>query len=158
MVRTSPGSDAEATGSESSGGDIASLKILAAEDNPTNQLVLKTVLATFGLDVDVVPDGRQAVEAWSRGGYDLILMDIQMPVMDGVSATRAIRSAEAQGGLRRTPIIALSANAMLHQVKEYLAAGMDMHVAKPIQLGKLQEALESVLSSQASAEEEGQAA
>jgi signal transduction histidine kinase len=127
-------------------GDISTLKILAAEDNATNQLVLKTVLATFGLDVDVVADGRQAVEAWARGGYDLILMDIQMPVMDGIAATRAIRSAESRAGCERTPIIALSANAMTHQVKEYLGAGMDMHVAKPIQLAKLQEALETVLN------------
>jgi signal transduction histidine kinase/CheY-like chemotaxis protein len=152
MKRISQGAQSAAGAGGAAEGDISSLRILAAEDNPTNQLVLKTVLATFGLKVDVVADGRQAVEAWSRGGYDLILMDIQMPVMDGVSATRAIRAAEAQDGLRRTPIVALSANAMLHQVKEYLAAGMDLHVAKPIQLGKLQEALEAVLSSQAAAE------
>jgi signal transduction histidine kinase/AmiR/NasT family two-component response regulator len=148
LTRTSPGAEADASPTETGGGDISSLRILAAEDNPTNQLVLKTVLATFGLEVDVVPDGRLAVEAWSGGGYDLILMDIQMPVMDGVSATKEIRRIEARDGLKHTPIIALSANAMLHQVKEYLGAGMDMHVAKPIQLVKLQEALESVLSGQ----------
>jgi CheY-like chemotaxis protein len=146
LMRTSPGAEIEDSPAEAGGGDISSLRILAAEDNATNQLVLKTVLATFGLEVDVVPDGRQAVEAWSGGGYDLILMDIQMPVMDGVSATKEIRRIEARDSLKHTPIIALSANAMLHQVKEYLGAGMDMHVAKPIQLVKLQEALESVLS------------
>ena len=126
--------------------EIASLKILAAEDNATNQLVLKTVISTFGLDVDIVPDGQKAIEAWEKGQYDLILMDIQMPVMDGVTATREIRQTEARTGRRRTPIIALSANAMVHQVKEYLNAGMDMHVAKPIQLSKLHEALEHVLN------------
>ena len=126
--------------------EIAALKILAAEDNATNQLVLKTVISTFGLDVDIVADGAKAVEAWSSGDYDLILMDIQMPVMDGITATREIRAAEARTGRPRTPIIALSANAMVHQVKEYLNAGMDMHVAKPIQLSKLQEALEMVLN------------
>ena len=158
MRRIARGAEPQAACAGASAGDIASLKILAAEDNPTNQLVLKTVLATFGLEVDVVADGRQALEAWGKGGYDLILMDIQMPVMDGVSATRAIRAAEAQGGLPRTKIIALSANAMLHQVKEYLAAGMDMHVAKPIQLGKLQEALEAALSAQSADDAEGRAA
>jgi signal transduction histidine kinase/CheY-like chemotaxis protein len=126
--------------------EMSALRILAAEDNATNQLVLKTVISTFGLDVDIVPDGQKAVEAWAAGGYDLILMDIQMPVMDGIAATREIRAAEARTGRRRTPIIALSANAMVHQVKEYLNAGMDMHVAKPIQLAKLHDALERVLN------------
>ena len=125
---------------------MSSLRILAAEDNATNQLVLKTVISTFGLEVDIVPDGQKAVEAWAAGDYDLILMDIQMPVMDGITATREIRAAEARTGQRRTPIIALSANAMVHQVKEYLNAGMDMHVAKPIQLAKLHDALERVLN------------
>ena len=125
--------------------DVSSLRILAAEDNATNQLVLKTVISTFGLEVDIVPDGQKAIEAWAKGGYDLILMDIQMPVMDGITATREIRAVEARTGQRRTPIIALSANAMVHQVKEYLNAGMDMHVAKPIQLAKLHSALERVL-------------
>ena len=126
--------------------DVSSLRILAAEDNATNQLVLKTVISTFGLGVDIVPDGQRVVEAWAGGDYDLILMDIQMPVMDGITATREIRAVEARTGRRRTPIIALSANAMVHQVKEYLNAGMDMHVAKPIQLSKLHQALERVLN------------
>ena len=126
--------------------EMSSLRILAAEDNATNQLVLKTVISTFGLEVDIVPDGQKAVEAWAKGDYDLILMDIQMPGMDGITATREIRAAEARTGRRRIPIIALSANAMVHQVKEYLNAGMDMHVAKPIQLAKLHDALERVLS------------
>ena len=126
--------------------DVSSLRILAAEDNATNQLVLKTVISTFGLDVDIVPDGQKAVEAWAGGDYDLILMDIQMPVMDGITATREIRAIEARTGRRRTPIVALSANAMVHQVKEYLNAGMDMHVAKPIQLAKLHAALAQVLN------------
>jgi signal transduction histidine kinase/AmiR/NasT family two-component response regulator len=122
------------------------LRILAAEDNPTNQLVLRTVMSMFGLEVEIVSDGAQAVEAWSNSGYDLILMDIQMPVMDGITATKTIRATEAREGRPRTPIIALSANAMNHQVEEYLAAGMDMHVAKPIDLAKLREALSRVLS------------
>jgi len=120
------------------------LRVLAAEDNATNQLVLRTIMQTFGVELVMVSDGRQAVEAWNAGQFDLILMDIQMPVMDGVAATRAIREAELADGRRRIPIVALSANAMIHQVKEYLAAGMDLHVAKPIELSKLHAALRAV--------------
>jgi signal transduction histidine kinase/ActR/RegA family two-component response regulator len=121
------------------------LRVLAAEDNPTNQLVLSTIMQIFGFDLQLVGDGQEAVEAWRNGAYDLILMDIQMPRMDGVAATRAIRAAEAVEERVRTPIIALSANALTHQVQEYLAAGMDAHVPKPIELEKLQSVLEQVL-------------
>jgi signal transduction histidine kinase/AmiR/NasT family two-component response regulator len=118
------------------------LRVLAAEDNPTNQLVLKTILDIFGVELTMVGNGRLAVEAWRDGGFDLILMDIQMPEMDGLSATRAIRAAESAGGLGRIPIVALSAHAMTHQVQEYLDAGIDIHVPKPIELPKLQAALQ----------------
>jgi len=129
------------------------LRVLAAEDNATNQLVLRTIMQTFGVDLTMVADGRQAVDAWAAGDFDLILMDIQMPVMDGVAATRTIREVEAQtlgkdGARRRIPIIALSANAMTHQVKEYLGVGMDLHVAKPIELSKLHAALRAVTADQ----------
>jgi CheY-like chemotaxis protein len=76
----------------------------------------------------------------------VILMDIQMPEMDGVAATRAIRAQESDGGRARTPIVALSAHAMNHQVNEYLSAGMDLHVSKPIELPKLQAALAAALA------------
>jgi CheY-like chemotaxis protein len=122
------------------------LRVLAAEDNPTNQLVLRTVMATFGVELEITSDGRQAVEAWRDGDYDVILMDIQMPEMDGVTATKTIRAEEAATGRKRIPIVALSANAMTHQVKEYLGAGMDMHVPKPIELGRLHAALQQVLA------------
>jgi CheY-like chemotaxis protein len=124
------------------------LRILAAEDIPTNQLVLRTIMQTFGVDIDMSDNGRLAVEAWRAGEYDLILMDIQMPEMDGLTATRTIRAEEAATGRRRTPIIAVSANAMSHQVSEYLAAGMDGHVAKPIELVKLHAAIEAALAPQ----------
>jgi CheY-like chemotaxis protein len=123
--------------------------VLAAEDIPTNQLVLKTIMQSFGVEITMVDNGRQAVEAWLAEPYDLILMDIQMPEMDGIAATRAIRAAEAEMGRPRTPIIAVSANAMTHQVKDYLAAGMDGHVAKPIELSKLHAAIEAALSQSA---------
>ena len=120
----------------------AQLSILAAEDNGVNQLVLKTLLAQVGVEPTMVGDGRQALDAWRHGAFDLILMDVQMPVMDGVAATQAIRAAEAADpGRPRTPILALTANAMQHQVAEYLAAGFDGHVAKPIDAAKLYEAI-----------------
>ncbi len=122
---------------ETAGAALAQLRILAAEDNATNRIVLKTILNAIGLDPEIVDNGREAVDAWRAGQFDLILMDVQMPVLDGVSATGEIRRVEAREGLERTPIVALSANAMTHQVREYLEAGMDAHLAKPIEMQKL---------------------
>jgi two-component system, sensor histidine kinase len=122
------------------------MRVLAAEDIPTNQLVLRTIMQSFGVDMEMVDNGRQAVDAWRRSNFDIILMDIQMPEMDGVAATRAIRDEEAATGRARTPIIAVSANAMPHHAREYLAAGMDAHVAKPIELAKLHAAIEGALA------------
>jgi signal transduction histidine kinase/ActR/RegA family two-component response regulator len=113
------------------------LRVLAAEDNAVNQLVLKTLLHQMGVDPHVVDNGQAALEAWEADEWDVILMDIQMPVMDGLTATATIRSAERASGRPRTPIIALTANAMSHQVDQYVAAGMDGHVAKPIQAAEL---------------------
>ncbi|WP_293361103.1 ATP-binding protein [Phenylobacterium sp.] len=123
-----------------------SLQVLAAEDNPVNQLVLTTLLGQVGVAPDVVGDGAAAVAAWRDGAWDVILMDVQMPVMDGVEAVRAIRAAEAAEGRPRTPILALTANAMAHQVAEYLAVGFDGHVAKPIDAGRLYQALADAVS------------
>jgi CheY-like chemotaxis protein/two-component sensor histidine kinase len=113
------------------------LRVLAAEDNAVNQLVLKTLLHQMGVDPVVVDNGQLALEAWETGDWDVILMDVQMPVMDGLTATAAIRNREADLNRPRTPIIALTANAMSHQVEQYIAAGMDGHVAKPIQASEL---------------------
>ena len=90
-------------------------------------------------------DGAAAVQAFGAGRFDLVLMDIQMPVMNGVEAAEAIRRIETGAGRARTPILALSANVMTHQVEEYRAAGMDGCVAKPIELDKLVAAMEAVL-------------
>ena len=121
------------------------LRILAAEDNPTNQQVLSAVMSALGLEVEVVGDGAAAVEAWTHGAYDLILMDIQMPVLDGIAAAREIRRQETQSRRPRIPIIALTANALAHQVSDYLSAGMDDHVAKPIEIAKLYETICTVM-------------
>lgn len=122
-----------------------SLQVLAAEDNPTNQLVLKTLLETVGISPVLVENGRDAVEAWRQKPWDLVLMDIQMPIMDGIAAVRTIREAEASDGRARTPIIAVTANAMAHHRAEYLAAGMDAVVSKPLNLTELLDVINSVL-------------
>jgi signal transduction histidine kinase/ActR/RegA family two-component response regulator len=126
--------------------DGGALRLLAAEDNPTNQQVLAAVMGSLGIDIDIVADGQQAVDAWRKGGYDLILMDIQMPVMDGIDAARAIRAAEREESRKRIPIVALTANALSHQVEEYMRAGMDGHVPKPIEIAKLYDAISRALN------------
>jgi PAS domain S-box-containing protein len=129
--------------------DQRRLRILAAEDNAVNALVLKTLLHQIGVELAVVENGALAVDAWRREPWDLILMDVQMPEMDGPTAARLIRNSEAAQNLPRTPIIALTANAMAHQVAEYLAAGMDGFVAKPIQIDRLFSAMEEALAREA---------
>jgi len=135
------------------GSDLAGdLKVLAAEDNPINQLVLKTLLHQLGIDVTVVDNGQFAVDAWEAEPWDLILMDVQMPVMDGPAATRRIRQRENDDGRSRTPIIALTANVMSHQVQEYRACGMDAWVAKPLQIQALVDAINTVTCEDAAPE------
>jgi CheY-like chemotaxis protein len=109
------------------------LRILLAEDHPINQRVVQLILAPYGVEIVTVGNGAEAVEAFAADRFDLVLMDMQMPVMDGLSATRAIRAHEAaHSSQRRTPVIMLSANAMEQHRQEALEAGADLHVAKPI--------------------------
>ncbi|HLK24708.1 MAG TPA: ATP-binding protein [Caulobacteraceae bacterium] len=126
---------------------LEGLRVLAAEDNQTNQLVLKTLLEHIDVHPVFVENGAEAVEAWAQGSWDLVLMDVSMPVMDGPTAVRAIRAREAAEHRPRTPIIALTANAMAHQIAEYMAGGMDGHIAKPIEAAKLFEAITAALQS-----------
>jgi signal transduction histidine kinase/ActR/RegA family two-component response regulator len=118
------------------------LRVLAAEDSPTNQLVLGGLLRAAGIEATLVENGLKAIEAWACAEFDLILLDIQMPVMDGVAAAKEIRRLEAETDRARTPIVAVSANAMTHQVESYLAAGMDAHLAKPVKPADLVAAIE----------------
>jgi CheY-like chemotaxis protein len=121
------------------------LRILAAEDNSVNQLVLKTLLGQAGFEPVVVADGEAAVAAWEEGEWDVILMDVRMPVMDGPAATRLIRRRESETGRRPTPIIALTANAMTHHIDSYVAAGMNAFVSKPIEIRQLFEAITAAI-------------
>jgi CheY-like chemotaxis protein len=114
--------------------------ILLAEDNIVNQKVATRLLEKLDYRVDVVGDGRAAVTAWQKGAYDLILMDCQMPELDGYEATREIRRLE--NGAAHIPIVALTAHAMKGAELECLAAGMDDYLSKPIDKNKLEECLE----------------
>jgi signal transduction histidine kinase/DNA-binding response OmpR family regulator/HPt (histidine-containing phosphotransfer) domain-containing protein len=115
-------------------------RLLIAEDNPINQEVLLGILQNLGYAADVVNNGQLAVEAWKRNVYPLILMDCQMPVVDGYEATRQIRQLENDG--ERMAIIAVTAHAMVGEREKALAAGMDDYVTKPLNTRILREALE----------------
>ena len=130
----------------------AELRVLAAEDNATNQLVLKTLLAAASIEPTIVVNGREALAAWEGQTWDIVLMDIQMPEMNGIETTRAIRQRELETGRPRTPIVAVTANAMTHQVVEYEAAGMDGVVAKPVNMANLFNVMEQALAQAAPAE------
>ena len=109
---------------------LAGLRVLVVEDNPTNRLIATKMLENLGAAVETADDGEQGVAAVRAGAFDLIFMDIQMPVMDGIEATRAIR---AMGGeAAQTPIVATTANALAHQIEAYREAGMNGTVAKPL--------------------------
>ncbi|MDO8381123.1 protoglobin domain-containing protein [Phenylobacterium sp.] len=136
---------AQAAANEAEFDDPGALRILVAEDNPVNQIVIQTMLQQAGLNPVVVNDGQEAVDAWRTANWDLILMDAQMPVMDGLTATRVIRQEEAGRGGARTPILALTANVMAHHLSSYMQAGMDGLVGKPIDAAKLLIAMEAAL-------------
>jgi signal transduction histidine kinase/ActR/RegA family two-component response regulator len=116
-------------------GDPAALRVLAAEDHPANRLVLQALLEPVGVAVSFVENGREAVEAVSRSAYDLVLMDVNMPVMDGVSALVAIR--ELPGPEARTLVHMVTANVFEEDVRRYLAAGADGVLKKPIDVREL---------------------
>jgi CheY-like chemotaxis protein len=121
------------------------IRVLVADDHATNQTVVRMMLDQFGIETVVVEDGAQAVEALRRGAFDAVLMDMQMPVMDGLEATRLIRRLEASSGRPRTPILMLSANALAEHREAGRLAGADAHVAKPITVAGLMGALNAAL-------------
>ena len=124
---------------------LAPLRVLLAEDHPTNQRVVQLILATQQAQVVTVADGAQALEAFRADRFDVVLMDMQMPVMDGLTATRALRALEAQAGAAPTPIVMLSANAMAAHRVQALDAGADLHLPKPITAAGLLTGIETAL-------------
>lgn len=130
---------------ETDPGRLDGLRILAADDNGTNRSVLELMLTRCGATVTTVDDGLQAVTAWEPGKFDVVLLDIAMPVMDGKGALEAIRTMEAATGTSRVPIIAVTANAMSHQIVEYLIWGFDSCVSKPLTMGDVTKAIRSML-------------
>ncbi|HEY3743449.1 MAG TPA: response regulator [Bryobacteraceae bacterium] len=117
----------------------ACLRVLVAEDNTVNQIIVRKLLQDAGCHVDLAANGRQAVTQWEDGHYDLILMDCQMPELDGFEATREIRKRETDGD--RVPIIAITANVLDKDRTLCFAAGMDDFLSKPLRLRQLQEAV-----------------
>ena len=116
----------------------AGVRLLLVEDNAVNRELIRTMLEPFGIGVETANDGVAGVEAMRQGHYDLVLMDVQMPIMDGLTATREIRAMEGARGAA-TPIVAMTANVLPEQIANCLAAGMDDHLGKPINPTKLLE-------------------
>ena len=123
------------------------LRILLAEDHPTNQRVVAMILQPYGVDLTVVENGVKALEAFEAGRFDVVLMDMQMPEMDGLKATQAIRALELTAQLPRTPIAMFSANAMNEHVEQALDAGCDVHIAKPVTPESLVRGIQAALAS-----------
>jgi CheY-like chemotaxis protein len=107
-------------------------RVLLAEDHPTNRRVVELILGAVGVNLTSVVNGQEALDAFASQAFDLILMDMQMPVMDGLTAIEAIREQEAAEGRPRTPIYALTANAMPEHAEASRRAGADAHLTKPI--------------------------
>ncbi|MBO3707073.1 MAG: response regulator [Candidatus Accumulibacter sp.] len=132
-------------------GSLAGARVLVAEDNAVNREIAAAILEGLGCVVELAEDGAQAVVAARAGAHDAILMDCQMPLMDGYAASRAIRRDEQAGGRAAVPIIALTANALAGDREQCLAAGMDEHVAKPVTREQLAAALRRHLQPRAAA-------
>ena len=124
-----------------------SLRVLLAEDHPVNQKFAVRVLEKAGHCVFVASNGREAVDAWQKDRYDVVLMDVQMPEMDGMEATASIRNLESSAEPpRHTPIIAMTANAMKGDREQCLEAGMDGYISKPVKRRTLFAEIDRVLA------------
>jgi CheY-like chemotaxis protein len=126
--------------------DGSALRVLLADDNPTNRKVIELMLGAAEVAVDCVENGAEAVDAWRTQPYDVILMDLRMPVMDGLEAIRAIRAEEVQHAKPRKPIVVLSANTSPEDRLASAQAGADGHIGKPVRAEELFGALETVLA------------
>jgi len=144
------GEAAEEAAHETGEIDIAGARVLVAEDHPTNQKVVELILESVGVTPVIVENGRLALEALEAERFDVVLMDMQMPELDGLSATRLLRAHEAAEGLARTPVIMLTANALDEHIRAGHEAGADAHLSKPIHAQALIEAILTAMSGAAS--------
>jgi two-component system, sensor histidine kinase len=126
--------------------DPVPLRVLVVEDQPANRRIVELLLARQKADCVMAANGLLGLQAWQSGDFDVVLMDLQMPVMDGLTAIRSIRAAERDRLLRRTPIAVLSANAMAHHRREALEAGADVHIAKPVTGALLMDGIRSAIA------------
>lgn len=126
---------------------VTGLQILYAEDDVMIQVLVQVLAEDLGHKVTVVSDGAEALVRLAAESFDLLLIDMQMPVMDGLSATRELRRQEASAGTPRLPVIMLTANTMSEDVAAAIAAGVDLHVAKPISGQRLEQAIGQILRS-----------
>ena len=124
---------------------LQGVKILVVEDNAINRLIVSDILAASGAQVHVVENGLECIQTVKLKSYDIILMDIHMPIMDGVEATKVIRS-DSNTALASMPIIALTANVMKDDITHYLSIGMNAHVAKPIKAKTLRDTILNCLN------------
>lgn len=160
LPRVLPPANTTAADSESTtaatklAGSERSLRVLLVEDHPINRLVVTSMLEAIGAEIETCGDGREAVQAAARTDFDVVLMDLQMPTMDGYEATRAIRRQEAESGKSPTAIIMLTASTGSSQVEQAIQAGCNAHLTKPVTPARLFEALEKVLHPEAVAQRE----
>jgi CheY-like chemotaxis protein len=121
--------------------DFAGLEVLLVEDTEASQIVVKALLVRMGCAVDIAADGAEAVAAVQRKAYGLVFMDLQMPTMDGLDATRAIRALPEPA--RSVPIVAMTANALSSDIDRCMAAGMNGFLSKPVSRAKIEASLEA---------------
>ena len=131
------------------------LHVLVVEDHPVNRQILTLMLERLPAQVSLAENGREGVEAFRTGAFDVVLMDLRMPLMDGYEAMRRIRALEADRGLARTPIIVISAHTRQSDLDQARAAGADHHLGKPVHIPTLLSTMDDVLRQRA--EREGQA-
>jgi CheY-like chemotaxis protein len=135
------------------------LRVLLADDHPTNRAVVEVILGLIDVELLSVEDGLQALNAYKAGDFDVVLMDLQMPVMDGLTSIREIRKFERETNRARTPILAVTANAMSEHVQATREAGADHHIAKPIipdlLIGAIIQSTAEAAAAEAAAEAQG---
>ena len=121
------------------------IKVLLVEDNKANQLFMKVIFKKLNIEFEIAENGLEAFEKFKTNKYDLLLMDENMPIMGGIESTKNILKYEKENDLVHTPIVALTANALKSDRERFIAAGMDEHIAKPVNMQKLKEVMDTII-------------